>query len=534
MADSDSKYKDSFISQEDIDLLMKEADSLGPEAFAGSDADAKASDVPSADTGSDDLISQDDIDALLSLADKGSSGNASEPEDDVISQEDIDALLEGTSTPNPPEPTPPDDDASDLDMVSEEDIEQLLRSESFDIPDTSPPEPKAEANGLDTITQEDLKDLSATSEIRADAGPDTDGDDDALISQDDIDALLSGAGAARKQAEPAPPKTEAPKAKEPEQPEPPEMAQAADESDEDSLISQEDIDSLLAGAEASEIQDRPGEPDDSDDSNLISQEDIDKLLLGNTEDKGTDDDLIGEEDIDRLLNATQPVDDEGLAGFTEQEKLISQEDIDQLLNEDMGEMEKDEDRILDQVVLEKSTDLDLSEEKNTSKTIFLKSKLFISAVAVALVLLVSVTALMLFSGKGADEVALKTPIPAETTPPAEEPLPDYIESSAPQTLDIVTVTMNDFVVPAPADIKGLSYIALSLTMEIADVSTNPVKDYEPFFRNIVYEVINKAFILQNESKIVEADLKKMIQDALNDALSEGSISSIEFLDFKVG
>lgn len=534
MAETDSKYKDSFISQDELDRLLKGADALGPEAFAGSESEDETGlrSTTEASAADDDIINQDDIDALLSLADK--DPNAADADNDLISQEDIDALLAGNRAmkASQDEAEDNDDDAADLDLVSPEDIEKLMRSDSFetDISVASDLGPKSE--NLDTITQDDLQALTQSTEIKAEAGGLDSGDDDALISQDDINAILAGA---RQEEEPEPEMQQAPPA--PVEP----IAAAApsapavdevSEDEEDSLISQDDIDSLLAGAGISTTKEDQAEKEEE--TNLISQEDIDKLLLGKGQEAEPEETLIDQDDIDRLLNSARPFDEASLRSSGDQEKIISQEDIDQLLNEDFTDSKKDAERILDQVILEKSPDSEISHTEKAPSTWY-RSKLFVSMAAVGLVLVVSLISVMLFSGKP-DTPPVQTDIATAPEPEAiqDTEVPREIETQMPQTMDIITVSMNGFVVPAPANIKGLSYIALNLTLEISDSPTNPIKDYEPFFRNIVYEVINKAFVLQSEAKIVEADLKKMIRDALNDALSEGSVSRIDFSDFKVG
>ncbi|GAB6095907.1 hypothetical protein JCM14469_21600 [Desulfatiferula olefinivorans] len=519
MADTDSKYKDSFISQDELDRLLAEADGLGPEAFAPSTPDAS---TPADDA--EEMISQDDIDALLSLADGPADTPAAE-ENEVITQDDIDALLNArpAARPAPPAETPPADDdddldvGADLDLVTPEDIEKLLRS------DTPKPAQKSDPGGLDTITPEDLMGLSAGMEIKAEAGPLT-GDDDALISQEDINALLAGAAATPKPAPEPPVNTPPPQTPAPE---------AAELPEEENLISQEDIDSLLAGAGMLTGEEKPASTADEE-TNLISQEDIDKLLLGKSDEveAEAEETLIDQEDIDRLLNAAQPFDDSRLTTAASPEKLISQEDIDKLLSEEPGRAQPLEDRLADQVILEAKPGDDAPAPKGDVR--WYRSRPAVSLAAVALVLVVSLVSLMFFSEKPEPDLSVHEQAPAFDTPAVPDTAgPDDAPAPAPAP-DIIRVTMNGFLVPAPAHIKGAAYIALDMTLEISDAPSDPIKDYEPFFRNIVYEVINKAFVLQSEARIVEADLKKMIKEALNDALSEGSVSRIDFEGFTAG
>lgn len=528
MADTDSKYKDSFISQDELDRLLADADSLGPEAFGQSDP---AGDPPA---DNEEMISQDDIDALLSLADGPADTPASE-NSEVITQDDIDALL--NTRPAPPETsakalTIEDDDdldvGADLDLVTPEDIRKLLRSDAAETASPSAPMPDPDTGGLDTITAEDLMGLTGSQEIKAEAGPLT-GDDDALITQEDINAILAGATPSPPPAA-AEPSVDVPPAPAPTPAPAPPKAQTPDK--EESLISQEDIDSLLAGAGMLTGDESPASTEAEED-NLISQEDIDKLLMGKSDGVGAeaDETLIDQDDIDRLLNAAQPFDDIRLSTAAP-EKLISQEDIDKLLSEDLDRGQSKDERLADQVILE--ADPAGKKPPRTDTGPWYRSRLFVSVAAVGLVLLVSLASLVLFSGKTEPPLADQVPAPSVGTPTRPDTVGPLDTQSPPLAQDIIQVTMNGFLVPAPANTKGMAYIALDMTLEISDAPTDPIKDYEPFFRNIVYEVISKAFVLQSETRIVEADLKKMIKEALNDALSEGSVSRIDFNGFTAG
>jgi flagellar basal body-associated protein FliL len=93
--------------------------------------------------------------------------------------------------------------------------------------------------------------------------------------------------------------------------------------------------------------------------------------------------------------------------------------------------------------------------------------------------------------------------------------------------------MNGFIVTAPVKVEKIAFIAVDLSIDFIDVSTDPIKDYEPFFRNIIYEVLKKALVLESELQVNEADLKKMIIEALNDALAEGAVDNVNFTSFKL-
>jgi len=132
-------------------------------------------------------------------------------------------------------------------------------------------------------------------------------EEDSLISQDDIDALLDASSI--EEAE--------------------EILEAVEDEDNDlGELSQDDIDSLLNGSPAQEDQE-----ESLDTGGELSQDDIDSLMGGG----GSQDDEGGElsqDDIDSLMNgpADDDVDNDDGDSDDEDLELISQDDIDRLMN----------------------------------------------------------------------------------------------------------------------------------------------------------------------------------------------------------
>lgn len=462
MSDQESKYKESLVSQDVLDELMKEAESdttsgeskdldlVSPEDIARllGDGDSGGAEPESSESSDLDQVSQDDIDALLSGEELGGGEppeNDSAGDDSLISQEDIDALLAGGSEPAPAEDAPdvsdpPVTDTSQTDLISQEDIDALLSSTPAD--DT----PADETSG------------------------------ESLISQDDIDALLAGAG------EDDPFDTAAP--------------------EEDALISQEDIDNLLNSSDDDTPVEAGGE--DSEAEKLITQDDIDRLL--------SDDDL-------------------GDSGADDGGTEVSQGEIDKLLNADTTDHPEVEIESPDQVILEQGE----PEQDSDGNKPFYKSKLFISIAASLLicVLIGGGTGIYMMKSGGPDPVDEPAVVQESQETLGTETTVESVAEMALDDTEMVSLEMKDFVVPAPVGMKGVSYIHMDLSLEIVDVTSNPIKGYEPFFRNIVYEVLKKALSLQNKEGIIEADLIEMIRTALDDALSEGSVGEIDFLTFKL-
>jgi len=161
-------------------------------------------------------------------------------------------------------------------------------------------------------------------------------DDDALISQDDIDKLLNSLSSNE-----------------------PESAHGdlEKESEEDDLgeLSQNDIDALLnstsLGVDPFEVEDTLSSKPDSEDMELFSQDDIDRLMnsaapdekASAVEDKpvkldepdSDDMELFSQDDIDQLMNSVLPGEETSARvnkADTADMDLVSQDDIDDLMN----------------------------------------------------------------------------------------------------------------------------------------------------------------------------------------------------------
>lgn len=424
----------------------------------------------------------------------------------LVSQETLDELMKEAE--DQPQPANVGDETADLDLVSPEDIEKLLETSS------SGADNNEDESELDLISQDDIDSLISGEELSGAGSSDSGDSDDALISQDDIDSLLGGADSFDSSD-----------------------SGGGEETSEDSLISQDDIDALLSGGDAlKDNEDSVESVSDDSDASLISQEDIDSLLndVGSSED--TDEEqLVTQDDIESLL-ANDDVAEKPEAVVDTGEKLVSQEDIDKLLNADIDDdVEESEDAIeavVDQVILEKSDD-DQAEEGKKDLKKWLTNKIVIGCTVAALVLIVAGVGFVVFSGSSDTEI-----VEIDVVEEAQDEVVVSLDEETPEIQDLtedvfVIVELKDFVVPAPLAMKDISYISLDLSLEIVDVTSDPIKGYEPFFRNIIYEVLNRALELQSESRVIEADLVRMIKKALNDALSEGSINKVSFVEFNI-
>jgi len=445
--------------------------------------------------------------------------------DSLVSQETLDSLMKEA------EAVPTDlEESKDLDLVSPEDIEKLLGGGSDSEPESD----------LDLISQDDIDSLISGEELGSTGSGDSGSSDDALISQDDIDALLNGGGVVE-ESEPAVSEVSESDLISQDDidallggsaPDDSAVDEDAEALPDETLISQDDIDALLSGAGGDE-EEPASEPEEEV---LISQDDIDNLLQESGELSPAEDDepeqLITQDDIDKLLSDEPTPDDvQSVDAADDVEALVSQDEIDKLLNADVEEVEEMAGEVSDQVILEKG---DQGDDEKRGLRKLLTSKVFIGGMAAVFLLIVVGVSVKLFMGPP-DKKIVHTEVvdeaPQEELAETEQPDEEFTESLADSAF--IAVEMKDFVVPAPLSLKGVSYLALDISFEIVDVTSNPIKGYEPFFRNIIYEVLNNALTLQSESGIIEADLINMIKRALDDALSEGSIGKIDFLGFNV-
>ncbi|MDY0164022.1 hypothetical protein, partial [Desulfobotulus sp.] len=255
MAEKNGKSHGDGIRQDDIDDLLRGMD--GEEGF--------------------NTISQDEIDAILSAGTekKPSSGLSSSREKgagegqgfpsgipdaekgreeagfDTVSQEDIDAFLRGDFDPPQPEvggpssaplgqgAEPEQSDVFASGMVGQADIDALFADAGLTSSGagqrasekTSSP-PAAESFESETLSQDDIEALLSGADLspkKAPSPPAAESFESETLSQDDIEALLSGADLSPKRA-PSPP---------------------AAESFESETLSQDDIEALLSGAGSS-------------------------------------------------------------------------------------------------------------------------------------------------------------------------------------------------------------------------------------------------------------------------------------------
>ncbi|MFH2093669.1 MAG: hypothetical protein ABIJ31_15020 [Pseudomonadota bacterium] len=182
--------EDSLISQDDIDKLL------------ASSSIEEAQDLIS-DDDADELgeLSQDDIDSLMNSNIPAGSGMESQADlDDVddmelISQDDIDSLMNASVTEDPIV-VDVDDGADELGELSQDDIDSLMNSNAPAVVEETPQ--ATEDDNAGELSQEDIDRMLNPPAVDELSGSQTDSDDGLddddfeMISQDDINSLMSG------------------------------------------------------------------------------------------------------------------------------------------------------------------------------------------------------------------------------------------------------------------------------------------------------------------------------------------------------
>ncbi|MBU2430763.1 MAG: hypothetical protein KKH99_08715, partial [Proteobacteria bacterium] len=454
-----------------------------------------------------------------------------------LSQDDIDSLLSSNVTA--PEPSGEDDEDEDMELISQNDIDQLMNSGALEDDDSA-------------VIAQDLDALSV--DVPDDATEDINEDDFEMISQDDINSLMSGSGDTAESEASDPESGPEPDSEldsvaaviEESAAEPVSDTQVDDDFIDESqsveiqeaLITQQTLDDLIknfknepepepepelepepvildeisepeaAAEETAALKDTPevssdqtADEDDflipdtdsgelgSSDNEDVSQDDIDALLLDDEEGQSDDDILISQDDIDTLLMAADQ-EDEDVLGDLMDDSMDSGLD-DDLLDEDIMEtedLELDIDGGDDQVVLEEGGDVAFKPEKQKKKarsasgsaSQWYKSKLVIACACALLVLGITVpVAYFIFSSDKPDDPRPVSYAPVAPAPVVvEEPPATAVE----REVAIETVDVN---VPEPIEyrqsgnmlLQDFVVLASDMTRELAYITADISIDY---------------------------------------------------------
>ena len=532
-SDDDLDYDDDdmeLISQADIDSLMNSSEPDEPPDVAENE-DAQ-------EAGSEDdagELSQDDIDKMMN----SNASDVQEVEEDEageLSQEDIDKMMNAGSDD---EPSSSGDD-EELEMISQDDIRNLINHEiednkesladtnktnpsSGNQPDKENPdlngEDKAEASDKgEEIVEEKVEEPMASVTIEEDNSiiEESEAVDvtECLVTQETIDDLIKKFG-----SEPDP---EAEPAPEPvildEEPIP----------DSEEQISSED--ELSAD---SDLLDMDGEDED------IAQEEIDALLLDSDDDEDYEEDddlLISQDDIDTLLMAADQEDEDVLSDLMDEE---SDDDMEEDLND---EVISDEDEDFqgddeDQVVLEdgNSEEVADAEPETAAKTKWYKSKLVIACASglIAMGIIVPAVYFFFFSGDpGQPQNNMQQYAVEESRAITVETVDINIKSQG-DINQAGNMVLENFVILASDQSKDMAYVTVDISIDYSDQRAyHEIQNNLSFYRDLIYDSINKSFVSEKREEITEADILWQVETSLKKVLPGTYINRVSFKSFK--
>ena len=285
-----------------------------------------------------------------------------------------------------------------------------------------------------------------------------------------------------------------------------------DEEDED--VTQDDIDALLLASD--EDEDFMADEDDI----LISQDDIDTLLMAADQE---DEDLLGD------LMGDDMGDDMG----TGMEDDFDDEDI--LGSDDEGDAGPGG----DQVVLEGGEDEVPDEDGSSGKPWknWAKSKLVIATASAILVLGISVPIVyFLFFSQAPVQIQEKIFVPIVMENPAREIEVASVDINVSAPVDLKksgNIVLSDFVVLASDVSKEMAYVTADISIDYSDQRAyHEINDNLSFYRDLIYESIQKNLLGEKGNEVTEADLIWGIETSLKKVFPLDTIEKVSFKSFK--
>jgi len=472
-------------------------------------------------------LSQDDIDNLM-------GGNDSVDTDiELVSQNDIDQLM-NPSVEN--DAIPLDNPGNDIadegetdELISMDDIQDLLGEEP------AGEEPVGEDIG-DTVVDDFVIDNADALDVSQ-----------CLITQETLDALIQNALTAEAVPDPVMLDSVAvdsdPVVLDEPEPEPLAEPVAVEpiEDDQDSEVPSDELDSLL-NTDLDDAQFDMGSPGGDD----VTQEDIDALLQESDEDEDLIDDdddmLISQDDIDTLLMAADQ-EDEDLLGDLMGDDMDTGMD-DDFDDEDVLERDGDSSEEMegDQVVLEGGADEE-REDENRSKGSdnrwkkWYKSRLVVASASIIIVLGISIPSVyFMFFSQAPDKIPEKNPGPAVMEELGREVAVASVEINTNEILDLKksgNIILTNFVVLASDLSKDMAYVTADISIDYSDQRAyHEINDNLSFYRDLIYESIQKNLLSEKRNEVTEADLIWGIENTLKKILPPDYIEKVSFKSFK--
>jgi hypothetical protein len=508
------------LSQDDIDNLL-----------TGSSLDDSQEETRE-DSSGDEMgeLSQDDIDGLIGGDDAGAEAD----ERGELSQDDIDGLMGGNDLAAD-EDDGDDVDDVDMELISQNDIDQLMTSSAEDPNGIS----ETQTNEAEMVSDDFVIDETDGLDVSA-----------CLITQETLDELIRNAPEPEDVSDPVVPDPVVP---DPVVPDP----VVLDEDIESPPVSLEDQseEDLEFGASSDELEDlldtdindtgtNLGIPDGDD----VSQDDIDALLQESDEDEDSmadeEDILISQDDIDTLLMAADQ-EDEDLLG-----DLMGDDMGDGMGDGDDGDDNFDDEDILDgydegdagpgedQVVLAGGED-DFPDEDGTGKPWgnWIKSKLVIATASAILVLGISVPIVyFLFFSQAPVQVPEKMSVQVVMEAPGRDIEVVSVDMDVTAAMDFKksgNIILSDFVVLASDLSKDMAYVTADISIDYFDQRAyHEINDNLSFYRDLIYESIQKNLLGEKGNEVTQADLIWGIETSLKKVFPLDYIEKVSFKSFK--
>ncbi|RLC03291.1 MAG: hypothetical protein DRH34_05930 [Deltaproteobacteria bacterium] len=554
--------EESLISQDDIDKLLDSSSIEEAEDKLSGDDNKSVDELGE--------LSQDDIDQLMNsnVTVPEDSLNDDDSEDDdmeLISQDDIDQLMNSgaSSKEDIEEPLDEVNDSSgeDVGELSQDDIDQLMNSnvtvsedslndqtEDAEVENETPDDeeeskeedaPSSEAVTNDQTTEPVNEDNRQEDKYVIDESEAMDVQD-CLISQETIDDLIENLdNDAQPEAvildeEPVP---DTQRQAEPESESAVDPAAISDEQNvqEDAVL--DDTEDFLKPDSDITVLDF-----DSDEDEDVSQEDIDALLLESDDEDDEDDILISQDDIDTLLMAADQEDEDVLGDLADNEfdgsfdDDIEDEDIEDedMLENDEFESE-DEAYDEDQVVLEGDDEEPVTKPKKKkvkAGSQWYKSKLVIACASALIILGITVplTYFIFFSGEETQDNPIAR-LSVETQREIEiETVDVHVRESVNKPGNMI---LKDFVILASDLSKDMAYITADISIDYSDQRAyHEIQNNLSFYRDLIYDSINKSFVSEKRDEITEADILWIVETTLKKVLPGHYIARVSFKSFK--
>ncbi|RLC14340.1 MAG: hypothetical protein DRH93_20870, partial [Deltaproteobacteria bacterium] len=209
------------------------------------------------------------------------------------------------------------------------------------------------------------------------------------------------------------------------------------------------------------------------------------------------------------------------------------EDEDMLENDEFESEDEAYDE--DQVVLEGDDEEPVTKSKKKKvKTVsqWYKSKLVIACASALIILGITVplTYFIFFSGEETQDNPIAR-LSVETQREIEiETVDVHVRESVNKPGNMI---LKDFVILASDLSKDMAYITADISIDYSDQRAyHEIQNNLSFYRDLIYDSINKSFVSEKRDEITEADILWIVETTLKKVLPGHYIARVSFKSFK--